>query len=208
MPGPSLDLEAHVLLRLPATENFHALTVFCPDHGVLRVLQRTPKKIRPDHVPLDLFDHVSLRLEHPPDRAAQPVWFIREARVLHHYANLARHYDALTRASLLARLIVRNPVPEESRPAVATLLHRAFSAFATGHRPDVVHFKALYCLARDEGYPLKQHWLAVAPAADCTLATTLLANPAEGQTAPLDAVSRLLASLENFLRNHTEILLE
>ena len=65
-------------------------------------------------------------------------------------------------------------MPEESRRAVTSLLRTALAALATGARPDIVYLKSLYCFARDEGYPLKQQWFPLLPAADRATVAPLL----------------------------------
>jgi hypothetical protein len=112
------------------------------------------------------------------------------------------------RASAFATLVSRNPVPEESRPAVHALLHTAFASFATAVSADIVYLKSLYCFARDEGYPVKQEWFPALPVADRPLAIALINQPLASQTtSPADA-TRLLLRLEDYLRRHTEIVLD
>jgi hypothetical protein len=68
-------------------------------------------------------------------------------------------------------------------------------------------------LARDEGYPVKEEWLAGLPAAQRAEAERLLATPlatlAETSAAIAGPSSAtLLRRLEDYLRARTEILLE
>ena len=124
------------------------------------------------------------------------------------HADLGRSYDALRFASALAALVARNPVEEESRAAVTDLLRGALAAFASGARPDIVYFKSVYRFARGEGYPLKQQWFPTLPSADRTTVATLLNRPLAEQTAEAAAVARLQRRLDEYLRGHTEILVE
>ena len=87
-------------------------------------------------------------------------------------------------------------------------LRTALDAFATGVRPDVVHFKSVYLFAREEGYPLKQHWFPTLPAEDRATVAVLLNRPLAEQTAAPAAVQRLERRLAEYLRGHTEILVE
>jgi hypothetical protein len=205
VPRRVLQTDAFVLLKRPPADAFQSCTVFSPAHGVLFVLQRIPKKGSATAVPLDLFDDVALLLE---ASSQGQNWFIREVRVQARHAGIGRSYDALKFASALASLIVRNPVAEESRPPVGALLRTALAAFETSSRPDIVFFKSLYCFARDEGYPVKQQWLAALPAAERDRATALLNRPLSTQTSPAAEVGRLQQRLEEYLRGHTEVLLE
>jgi hypothetical protein len=201
VPGPALTTEALVLLKHPPAESFQALAVFSAEHGALRVLQRVPRKPNPQHLPLDLFDEVALTLE----AGSSGTWFLKEARLLHRFTEIGRRYETLLAASAFTRLIARNPVQEESRAAVHHLLRTALSAFATSDRPDVVGFKSLYCFARDEGHPLKQHWFPTLPEADRADVQQLLTRPVADQTVPTARVAHLQRRLEEYLRGHTEI---
>jgi len=210
MPGPTLQTDALVLLKQPPADAFQTFTVFSAEHGGILVLQRLPKKNAPASVALDLFDDVALFLESSNQGRT---WFARESRLVTRYGGIGRRYESLQFASTLATLVARNAVPDESRAPVASLLRTAFAAFAESARPDLVYFKSLYRLARDEGYPVKQEWLASLPAAQRAEAERLLATP----LATLAAISHpsadppsavLLRRLEDYLRAHTEILLE
>jgi hypothetical protein len=171
----------------------------------LLVHQRLPKKSATTAVALDLFDEVSLQLE---SSNQGHTWFVKEARLVTRHPGIGGSYDTLCRASQLAALIARNPVHEESRRAVGELLRSAFAAFATAARPDIVYFKSLYRFARDEGYPLKQHWFPTLPEADRAAVITLINLPLAAQSAPPATVTALQHRLAAYLRGHTEILLD
>ncbi len=205
MSGPSLTTDAIILLKRPAADAFQTFSVFSPGHGLLRVIQRIPKKPSAAHAALDLFDEVSFLLDGAPQGDA---WFVKEARILARHGGIGRNYEALVRASSFATLVSHNPVPEESRPAVHALLHTAFTSFATTANADIVYLKSLYCFARDEGFPVKQEWFPALTPSDRELAATLLNRPLTEQTvSPADA-ARLLLRLEDYLRRHTEIVLD
>ena len=203
MSGPQLTTDAFVLARRPPADAFQSFTLFTPEHGAIFSLHRLSKKNNAAPA-LDLFDEVSVVLE----TANQGhTWFVREARLLQRHPSLGRSYDTLRLASALATFIARNPIPEESRQSVYQLLREALAAFATADRPDIVYFKSLYRLARDEGHPLKQHWFPTLPPADRTLVAHLLNQPLSAQTADPASVLRLQRRLDDYLRAHTEILL-
>lgn len=215
MPGRTLQTDAFVLLKRPPTDAFQGFNVFSAEHGALLVLQRVPKKKAPGagasrpaasaHLALDLFDEVTLLLESSNEGRT---WFIKEARLDARHPTIGRSYDTLRFASALAALIARNPVHEDSRTPVAALLRTAFAAFALAARPDIVFFKSLYCFARDEGYPVKQQWIAALPPADRAGLAVLLNQPLSAQAASVAEVARLQHRLEDYLRGHTEILLD
>ena len=203
MPGQPLTTDAVVLLKRPPADTFQSLTIFSPTHGTLLALQRLPKKSATNAVTLDLFDEVALFLE----TANQgQTWFIKEPRLLTRHAGLGRDYETLRHASSLATYIARNPVPEESRERIYQLFRDALAAFATSPRPDIVYFKSLYRLARDEGHPVKQHWFPTLSATDRPVVAELLNQPVAAQTTDTATVTRLQKRLEDYLREHTEIL--
>jgi hypothetical protein len=215
MPGALLQTDAFVLHKRPPSDSFVALTVFSAEKGLLHVLQRLPKRAPSatartargtavNH-PLDLFDEAALLLESTNEGRT---WFAKEARLLHRPEGIGRDYETLQAASNLAGLIKRHPGPEESHSRIAALLRTAFAAFATGRRPDIVYFKSLYCFSRDEGYPVREEWLARLSAADRAAAESLLHQPVAAQSTPPAEVARHLRRLEDYLRGFTEILPE
>lgn len=205
MPGQSLSFDAFVLAKRPPTEAFQPLTVFSVEHGPLRVLQRQAKKSAGTIAPLDLFDEVALTVE---SSNQGQTWFLKEARILTRHHTIGRNYSALLHASAIANLVARNPVPEESRASVATLLRQAFQAFARSTRPDIVRLKSVYLFARDEGHPVSQQWFPTLPSEDRANLAKLLNQPLAVQDAPAEVVERLTSRLEEYLRGHTEIVFD
>jgi len=205
VPAPTLQTDVFVLSKRPPADSFQTFTAFSAEHGALLVLQRVAKKSASTAVTLDLFDEASLLLESSNQGRT---WFVQETRLVTRHADLGRSYETLVAASTLATLVARNPVHEESRPAVATLLRTAFAVLATGARPDIVYFKSLFCFARDEGYPLKQQWFPLLPDDERAAVAPLLNRPLSAQTAAPATVLHLQRLLENYLRGHTEILLD
>jgi hypothetical protein len=205
VPSQSLQTEAFVLLKRPPADAFQSFTLFSAEHGPLLALQRIAKKSAGSAVALDLFDEAAFMLESSNQGRT---WFIKEARLVRRHGDIGRSYEALRQASALAALVARNPGDEASRAAVAELLRGAFAAFASGVRPDIVHFKSVYRFARDEGYPLKEQWFPTLPSADRVEVATLLNRPLAEQSAAPDAVTRLHRRLEEYLRGHTEILFD
>lgn len=203
----TLATDAFVLLRRPSTSDaFQALSVFSEAQGALLVLQRVSKSRRKGEVAssLDLFNEVALVLDSGNQGRT---WFVREARVLRSAAGIGRDYEALRRASEFSAIVAQNAVPEESRARVYALLRQAFEAFADAPRPDVAFVKSLYCLARDEGYPVRQQWVRSLGAADREAVAELLNRPLAEQTADAETVERLGERLKAYLRTETEILL-
>lgn len=205
MPGLPLQTDAFVLVKREPTEAFQGFTIFSAEHGALLVLQRLSKKAASANAPLDLFDEASLHLESANEGRT---WFVKELRLLHRATGIGRSYEALRHASEFAAIVARNPVHEDERAQVATLLRTAFSAFESAARPDIVFLKSLYCFARDEGYPLKEQWFPLLSATDRDAVARLLNRPLAEQTASPETVRHLQQRLEDYLRSHTEVLLD
>ncbi|OHE88966.1 MAG: hypothetical protein A3G75_13240 [Verrucomicrobia bacterium RIFCSPLOWO2_12_FULL_64_8] len=205
MPGQPLHTEALVLLKQPPTDRFQQFTVFAPAHGILLCLQRVSTKSTPTSQRLDLFDEAELFLESSNQGRT---WFIKEARLRRRHTAIGGSYDGLRLASSFARIIVRNPVGAESRVRLGGLVRRTLGAFDGAARPDLVYLKSLYCFARDEGYPVKQQWWQNLPPAERAIASEMLNRPLAEQTALPGAVAGVIHQLEDYLRGHTEILLE
>jgi hypothetical protein len=198
---PVHQTEAHVLAKAPHAGDHLVLTCFSPADGVLTALLRLPRNQKTDTSPApDLFDRLALTLNHGRSAPGAGPWFVREYRLLTRHVALGRDYATLASASRLARLITRNPIPEDSRAAIDALLTRAFTALGReGTRPELIYFKSLYCLARDEGLPLKQEWLPALPTADRDLAASALNQPATSSEPAAPDLSRLTKRLETYL---------
>lgn len=207
MPTALHQTEAHLLGLAPHTGDHVMLTCFSPADGLLTALLRPSRKAATAAPAPDLFDRLALELNNARGGADSGPWFVREHRVLHRHSAIGRDYATLAAASRLARVVTRNPVPEDSRAAIDTLLSRAFAAFARdAARADLVFFKSLYCLARDEGLPLKQHWLPTLPPGDRSLVASTLALPADSPEAPsAPDLARLTKRLEIYLSTEADL---
>jgi hypothetical protein len=205
MPGLQLHTNAFVLLKKLPADRFQQFTVISAVHGPLLCLRRISTKPTSTAIALDLFDEADLFLESSNQGRT---WFLKEARLLVRHGAIGRSYDVLRLASAFAAVIARNPVHEESRADVYALLRQTFTAFSATGQPDIVYLKALYCFARDQGYPVKQEWWQGLPAGDRAAAAELLNQPLAGQTAAAPVVADLTGRLEDYLRTRTEILME
>ena len=213
MPGQQLQTTGFVLAKQPSgSDSFEQLTAFSAEQGLLHCLQRKAKAghsapARRSPAPrsegsLDLFDETELWLESSNQGRT---WFIKEHRLIQRHAGIGRSYAALKAAAALAAILGGNPVPDESRKAVTGLLRTTFTALAGGGRPDIIWLKALYCLLRDEGYPVKQQWWPQLAVADRDTAAQLLNQPLAAQTTDALAVARITRQLEDWVRGETEI---
>ena len=202
MPGQQLQTTAFILARQPSgSDAFEQLTAYSGDHGVLHLLRRI-KQGKTTSTPLDLFDETELWLESSNQGRT---WFISEHRLIQRHDGIGRSYETLKAAAALGTLLSRNPVPDESLPAVADLLGTSLGALSAGGRPDIIWLKALYCLLRDEGYPVKQQWWPGLTTADRDTAAQLLNQPLSAQTVDTATVARITRLLEEWIHAETEI---
>jgi hypothetical protein len=210
VPGPAHQTEAHLLAKAAHTGDHLVLTCFSPNDGLLTALLRVTRNPKPDTQPApDLFDRLALTLQHGRNSPGDGPWFVREHRLLTRHAAIGRDYPTLAAASRLARLVTRNPGPQDSRAAVDALLTQAFAALTRpGTRPESVYFKSLYCLFRDEGLPLKQEWLAALPGPDRDLVAVALNQPAHSPAVPLSDLARLTKRLEAYLVGDHDLMLD
>lgn len=203
MPGQQLQTTAFVLGRqLSGSDAFDQLTVCSATEGLLLCLRRVSGQAAGRATPLDLFDEAELWLESSNQGRT---WFIREHRHLTRHPGIGGSYAALRAAAALAQLITRHPVPEDSRAPLVGLLRQTFGALDRGARPDLAWFKALYCLLRDEGHPVKEHWWVQLPATEQAEAARLLRLPLAEQHPPADRVAHLTRALEAWVAAKTEI---
>ncbi|MEO0054374.1 MAG: hypothetical protein RLZZ50_321 [Verrucomicrobiota bacterium] len=200
--------EAHLLALAPHAGDHLVLTCFSPSDGLFSALLRPGRVAKTDASPTpDLFDRLALDLRHAKGAPASGPWFVREHRILSRHAGIGRDYATLSAASRLARVVTKNPVPEDSRAAIDALLTQAFSAFARPEsRPDLVFFKSLYLFARDEGLPLKQHWLPALPPGDRAHVAAALALPSDAPEAPAASdLARVTKRLEAYLITEADL---
>ncbi len=214
-----LEAEGLVLDKKPAGERHLQLKILSPALGLISALVREsrapgqaakPRKKTGGTQRPDIFDHAALQLQSPEAGGAHPhVYFVAEYKVLHRQAGLARSYEALQTAATLAELVIRNAAHFETCAPVFDLCLKALGALDGGAPPEAVRLKALFLLARAEGYAAKEHWLPTLPAAEAALALTVLNQPttkaAEMPATDLSRLPKLRAALERWLGEHTDL---
>ncbi len=213
------EAEGLILDRQPAGERHTKLRVLTPTLGLIWALVRESRpagkanSVRKSSIPAqrpDIFDHASLQLQAPEAGAAHPnVYFIAEYKVLRRHTGLGKNYAALAAAAGLASLIAHNAAHFETCAPVFDLCRKALEALDQGASPEAVRLKALFLLARAEGYAAKEHWLPTLPEADAALALAILNRPA-AEAAALAAgetgrLPKLRLAFERWLAGHTDM---
>jgi len=199
--GLSIQVQGFVLEKSHRTERFLPLVLFSPEQGLLRCYQRI--SLRNPGPAIDLFDELSATLT---SSNQGNTWFFKEMHIDHRYPGIGLRFEALAEASAFASLIVRNPVHEEGRIGICRLLQEALNALGTGAPPAIVGLKALYAFARNEGYPVKEEWLAGLRGSDKEHATALIHTPLNAIAgAHADHSARILTRLRRYLKESTEL---
>ena len=189
-----------VLLREPAGERHLRLTLLDPEEGLVRCLYKPAAKSGAPTVTPDLFDACEATLDAP--KAGDNARFVREYRLVKRLDALGRDYARLALACRFATLLAKNPHPPESFAGLHALATGAFTAFAEKPFPEAAYFKTLWLVARDEGWPVKEHFFPSLRAGERELAARLLATPLAGLSsddAPKAATEGLSRALEQWL---------
>jgi hypothetical protein len=218
-----LEAEGLVLDRVLAGERHLRLTLLTPALGVITALLRESRPASakakassraratpPLAQQPDVFDHAAVQLEPPRAGAAhRQVYFLREYKVLRRHAGLGRSYPALEAAAALSRLIAHNAVHFETCAPVFDLCVKAFAVLDTGAPPEAVRLKALFLIARAEGYAAREQWLPDLTAADQVLVLDVLNRPANEAAALTPAetarLPKLRRAFERWLAEHTDL---
>ncbi len=202
MAGPTFHTTAFVLFKRPPASSFIRLTLLSAEHGLLSGLHRLS---RPTGLPVDLFDELSFVVDTP---ALGDSVFLRDVSLLRRFDGIGQHYERLRHASALANLIIHNPIAAENQLRLHTLVAQALPAFAASQRPDIVFFKCVASVARDEGLPLRQQWAVSLSSADRACAEQLLTRPVAELSIPTAEVARLTQRLQDYLRHHGDVVFD
>jgi len=144
-----------ILAKELSGERFFRYRVVCPENGRMDCLWRRSQKMSGGGP--DIFDQVALSLE---SSSAFGTWFIKEYRTEMTRGGLARRYQNLKLATRLSDLIWKNLQHAEFFEPATRLLDEALRAFESSTLPHCVYLKAVYRLAQDEGYAVRQQWIA------------------------------------------------
>lgn len=172
----ALRLDALVLRREPAGERHLRVTLLDAAHGAVTLLHRPVAKAGSPTVTPDLFDDAEV-FPDTPKRGDAASRFVREYRLVRRRAGIARDYARLEAASRIAFLLAANPHPPDSRHATLALARTAFDALDSRPAPEATLLKFLRTLARDEGWPVREHWEAALPAGLAASLRLILATP-------------------------------
>ena len=200
MPAPTLRTEGIVLARTGAGDTHQRLTVLSAQHGRLICLQRLSKKSLMQRA--DLFDSAELLLEGPK---ANGFYFVKEYALQTRREGIGRSYETLRCASEFAEILDRNSQNAADIPPLLRLARTAFAAWEKNLRPEAALFKALCLLAQNEGYPLREDFLAQLNDRQRAAALDILRQPLDKQSIPPAQVDPLLTLLRRWIKGYTDI---
>jgi len=214
-----IETDGIILDRELAGERHVRLTVLSPSLGLIIVMARESrpsgtvssknKTQRGGGQKPDIFDLASMRIQIPEDSGTHPrVYFLAEYKVLRRHAGLGKKYSALEAAAALSKLITRNAAHFETCAPVFELCAKAFDALDVGANPEAVRLKAAYLLARAEGFPAREQWMAELSKDDQALAKEVINRPANEAKCDAKLLMRLRQNLERWLAGHTDLELE
>lgn len=198
-----LSTEGLVLAQDISGENHIRITLFSKTEGRLLCMQRKVKKNMSQQVRPDLFDQAQLQLDVP---LQGHVHFIKEYQVAHRYSQIGKSYDALLKATELAKIVSQNLEHAEFFEALYNTCLKAFSSFEKGHPPAAILLKSLYLLARDEGYPIKERWYQQLEPTIKNRVSHVINTPLAELNEVSNTLSDILKSLKNWLKVETDFI--
>ncbi len=197
MPAPlQLQSPAIVLSRVDATERHWRYNLLTRDHGLIRVLRRKPGKRPQRSAAPDIFDLGELTVQ---ERGAGKPRMMDEFLVHQSYRELAHKPEALAVAATLSNLLRLNFEHAESTEEAFALFVDCLNALTHRPRPEAALFKAVYALARKEGFPVREEWAPLLSPPERELAAHVLKQPLSEISTPPDQVVRLNETLLHYL---------
>jgi len=148
------------------------ITAYAPDVGLARMMKKISAK-KTGALP-DLFDDISAEGEADSPASLK---FMRGFSLIKGRGDIALDYRAFEQASLVALTVAKNGAHIEDCARLSSRLRAALDAMAQKSPPEVVRLKFMYLLARDEGYPVREDFLAKLPAAKRGLFMDIIKTP-------------------------------
>ncbi|MCD8299509.1 MAG: hypothetical protein LUD39_07170 [Opitutae bacterium] len=206
MPTPANKYCGFILDRCVHGEKFWRVAILTREFGSVSCFVRISGKNKTTVVP-DLFDEAEILLEKPKSGSESDPRFAKEYNLVHRNSGIAKSYTALSVASKFVAILAKNAFPVDSAESLYTLCANTFRALAEKPNPEACYLKALWTLARDGGYPVKEDWLKNSNSADVQEIVAILRSPLESVVADARDVVRHSRRLESWLeREHRFVL--
>jgi recombinational DNA repair protein (RecF pathway) len=185
--------ETGLVLRVEEKgERFRSLAFFSRSQGLFHPLWRKSRR----SPGTDLFDTIRARF-HAGKQGG--VRFFSDYELLARRDGIGKGYDRLRCASRFAEILRRNARHVSDPVSVFELAETFFDAVNRGIELPVSYLKALYALARNEGYPVREDWAAGLEAAGKDALGQILRNPLDRQNTAAREAEELARSLERWL---------
>lgn len=196
----------YILNRILNGEKFWRVTILTPDFGTQACLVRVAGKNKTTCVP-DLFDKAEILLDSPKSGMDGELRFSKEYRLIRRNCGISRDYTALFCASKFVSILAKNSFPPDSVPALFKLCENAIHAFAEKSRGDATYFKALWTLARNGGYAVKEDWFENSCFEDREGIAQVLKTPLEIMQIDARDLAHYTRRLENWLVNEHQFII-
>lgn len=184
------------------SEPFLRVHLFSKSDGCEMVLKRKSNK-RTGVQHLDLFQSVEVVIEQKQEGS---VGFLKETHLMHERSHIGKHYAAFECASRFCRAVHLNARHMGNPESIFSLLQTALDAWNTKSNAHATLLKALYRLASEEGFPVRQRWMANLRPADREALQRILTQPLE-QLDDLNLPAKVLAELlVHWLTHHQDFL--
>ena len=198
----NLSLHAIVIGIENNTERFNRVHLFEPENGYLCALKPRPsKKIGSNN--FDLFQELELIIQ---KKNETDIGFIKEFSILSAHAGIGKSYAAFENASRFCRAIQLNARHMPHPDSVFELLKTSLQAWDAKPNPEVTFFKALFRLAYEDGFPVKEGWLLRLNKSDQEVAKSVLYRRVDEQQPEPEGVKQLAETLIHWLTHHQDFL--
>lgn len=183
-------------------DRFDRVHLFEAETGYLCVLKRkSTKKVSSNN--LDLFQEIEMVIE---KKNEYDIGFVKEFTTLNSHAGIGKNYTSFDNASRFCRVIHLNARHMPHPADVFELLKMSLQAWDVKPHPDVTFFKALYRLAYEDGFPVKEGWLLQLNKTEQQVAKSVLYQKIDEQEPDANAVKLLAENLMNWLTHHQDFL--
>lgn len=183
-----------------AKDSFRKIHLFDSESGCMTVLKRSSSK-KSQTTAIDLFQNVEIIIDR---KTEGQMGFVKEHSVLKTRDSIAKNYRSFEFASLFCRTVFVNAQHMPHPETVFDLVDSSLDAWASKPNPEATFLKALYRLASDDGFPVKQSWYQKLSPEDQEHAHDVLTQPLETQTTPPAIAKRIAEDLKDWLATHYE----
>lgn len=206
MSGPKTSENVIVLRCTPSGESFLKLECLGQESGMTIYLKRIPKKTAGQARP-DLFDSAVLELEN--GRNGNGIRFVSDYQAIKQRTTIGQNYDRLKRASEFSQILLRNAGHLPDTFTVFKLAEQTFDAFNGQGNSQVVLFKGLFLLLREEGFPVRESWWPQLPKEHRETARKALNQPVPvaADAAFIEQSEQVYLNLCRWLRRETDLIL-